>query len=140
MRAPVGQSVLSAVYLAEPSTKVITPYSSAVVVDAQTADGLTASNVAAAATRVPAFLGGVDPQQTPPAFMATGTAASTSSTVADGNRMAFALGAESQSRVDNDLTVAASVQSIVVQSANGDTLADDACYVPTAPPTLRRTR
>jgi len=150
VRTPVGQSVLSAVYLAEPSTMVITPYSSAVVVDAQTAGGLTASNVAAAATRVSAFLGGVDPQQTPPVFMATSTTASTSSTVADGNRMAFALGAESQSRVDNDLTVVASVQSIVAQSANGDTLAachagagnvaadgsliapaDDACYVTT---------
>jgi hypothetical protein len=47
VRAPVGQSVLSAVCLAEPSTMVITPYSSAVVVDAQTAGGLTASNGAA---------------------------------------------------------------------------------------------
>jgi hypothetical protein len=96
VRASVGQTVLSAVYLSEPSTMVITPYSSAVVVDAQTAGGLTASNVAAAATRVSAFLGGIDPQQTPPAFMATGSTGSTGSTtlpVADGNRMAFALGA-----------------------------------------------
>ncbi|MFP3585283.1 hypothetical protein SCB29_16800 [Paraburkholderia sp. SIMBA_055] len=121
--ATVGQTVLSAVYVSEPSTMVITPYSSAVAADAIAAGGLTASNVAAASTRVSAFLGGIDPQQTAPAFVAP---RGTTSAVSDGNRMALALGAESQSRMDNDVSIADSVRSIVAQSAKGDSLA--ACH------------
>ncbi|WP_244139363.1 hypothetical protein [Burkholderia vietnamiensis] len=118
-----GETSLSAVYLNAPSTMVLSPYSSAIVADALAAGALTASNVAAASARVSAFLGGVDPQQTVPAFAAAGA---TLNTVADGNRMAFALGAESQSRTDNGASVATSVQNIVAQSAKGDTLA--ACH------------
>ncbi|TGP40619.1 hypothetical protein EN872_16975, partial [bacterium M00.F.Ca.ET.229.01.1.1] len=93
------------------------------VTDAMAAGGLTASNVAAASARVSAFLGGIDPQQTAPAFVAPGA---TAGALTDGNRMALALGAESQSRADNDTSVAASVQYIVAQAAKGDTLA--ACH------------
>nr|WP_244098191.1 hypothetical protein [Burkholderia ambifaria] len=118
-----GETSLSAVYLSAPSTMVLSPYSSAIVADALAAGALTASNVAAASTRVSAFLGGVDPQQTVPAFVAVGAILNT---IADGNRMAFALGAESQSRTDNGASVATSVQNIVAQSAKGDTLA--ACH------------
>ncbi|TGP46292.1 hypothetical protein EN871_07565 [bacterium M00.F.Ca.ET.228.01.1.1] len=121
--ASAGQSELTAVYVREPSSMVITPYSTAVVTDAMAAGGLTASNVAAASARVSAFLGGIDPQQTAPAFVAPGA---TAGALTDGNRMALALGAESQSRADNDTSVAASVQYIVAQAAKGDTLA--ACH------------
>ncbi|MET3229284.1 UNVERIFIED_ORG: hypothetical protein ABIC54_001458 [Burkholderia sp. 1263] len=121
--ASVDGGTLSAVYVARPSAMLVSAFSSAVVADAQAAGGLTPANIAAAAARVAAFLGGIDPQQTPPAFVAAHTP---TGTVTDGNRMALALGAESQSRGDTGATLAASVQNIVAQSARGDTLA--ACH------------
>lgn len=109
---------LSAVYLSAPSRMSITPYSTAVVTDAQARGGLNRANVTAAASRVSAFLGGIDAQQTLPAYDGTASGSDISPSV----RMAFALGAESQARTDAGLTLAASAQNIATQAANGDTL------------------
>jgi hypothetical protein len=110
---------LDAVYLSAPTTIVVSPYSNAIVIDAIAAGGLSAENIAAASARVNAFVGGIDVQQTVPVY----PPASDGAAVSDGAKMAFALGAESQSRSDNGLAIAASSQAIVDQAANGDTLA-----------------
>jgi len=109
---------LDAVYLSAPSQMVVSPYSNAVVSDARSAGGLTADNIAAAASRVNAFAGNIDVQQTPPTFVATGA----STDVTPGALMALALGAESQSRTSSGLSIAESTANIVAQAANGDTL------------------
>jgi hypothetical protein len=109
---------LDAVYLSAPSQMVVSPYSNAVVSDARSAGGLTADNIAAAASRVNAFAGNIDVQQTPPTFVAPGA----STDVTPGALMALALGAESQSRTSAGLSIAESTANIVAQAANGDTL------------------
>lgn len=109
---------LDAVYMTAPSQMVVSPYSNAVVTDAQAAGGFTSDNVAAALSRVNAFAGNIDVEQTMPTFVATGT----SSGLTPGAKMAFALGAESQSRTSAGLSIAQSTANIVAQSANGDTL------------------
>lgn len=110
--------VLSAVYLSAPSSMSITPFSTAVVVDATANGGLTTANVTAASARINAFLGGIDAHQTLPVYTGVMSSAGVSASV----RMAFALGAESQARTDAGLTLAASVQNIAAQASNGDTL------------------
>ncbi|BAO89888.1 putative lipoprotein [Caballeronia cordobensis] len=109
---------LDAVYLNAPSQMVVSAYSSAIVADARAAGGLVAGNIAAAMSRVNAFAGDIDVQQTTPAFAAAGTA----STVTDGAKMALALGAESESRTADGGSIGESTQDIVAQAANGDTL------------------
>nr|WP_051180539.1 hypothetical protein [Caballeronia insecticola] len=112
---------LDAVYLNAPSQMVVSAYSNAIVADARAAGGLSASNIAAAISRVNAFAGDIDVQQTTPAFVAAGTAG-TAATVTDGAKMSLALGAESESRTASGGTIDASTQNIVAQAANGDTL------------------
>ncbi len=109
---------LDAVYLSAPSQMVVSAYSNAIVADARAAGGLIAGNIAAAMSRVNAFAGDIDVQQTMPALVAAGTA----STVTDGAKMALALGAESESRTADGSSIEASTQDIVAQAANGDTL------------------
>ncbi|GLU33380.1 hypothetical protein WKR88_24950 [Trinickia caryophylli] len=109
---------LSAVYLSTPSRMSITPYSTAVVTDALARGGLNSANVTAAASRVSAFLGGIDAQQTVPVYSGTANG----SDIPAGVRMAFALGAESQARTDAGLALENSAQNIATQAANGDTL------------------
>ncbi|SAL87080.1 putative lipoprotein [Caballeronia arvi] len=109
---------LDAVYLSAPSQMVVSAYSNAIVADARAAGGLVAGNVAAAMSRVNAFAGDIDVQQTTPTFVAAGTASS----VTSGAKMALALGAESESRTADGSTLDASTQDIVAQAANGDTL------------------
>ncbi|CAN7633880.1 hypothetical protein LJR230_004668 [Trinickia sp. LjRoot230] len=110
---------LDAVYLSAPSQMVVSVYSNAVVSDARAAGGLTATNIADARSRVNAFAGNIDVQQTAPAFVSTGTSAA----VTPGAIMALALGAESQSRSSAGISIADSTANIVAQAANGDTLA-----------------
>jgi hypothetical protein len=110
---------LDAVFLSAPSTMIVSAFSNAIVADARAAGGLTSDNVSAAQQRMSGFLGGVDPQQTTPTFVASGATANVSA----GSTMALALGAESQSRTDGSLTIAQSTQNIMAQAANGDTLA-----------------
>ncbi|QGA41505.1 hypothetical protein GAS19_25505 [Burkholderia glumae] len=120
------QGEIDAVYLSAPSQMVVSVYSNAVVAGARAAGGLTSSNVAAAISRVNAFAGDIDVQQTAPAFVTANTAnaASGSTAVSNGAKMALALGAESQSRTSMGGSIADSTQAIVRQSANGDTLAE----------------
>ncbi|MCM2547328.1 hypothetical protein ACVCII_01170 [Burkholderia glumae] len=113
---------IDAVYLSAPSQIIVSVYSNAVVADARAAGGLTPSNVAAAMSRVNAFAGDIDVQQTAPAYV-TANAAGSSGT-SNGAKMALALGAESQSRTSVGISIAASTQAIVSQAANGDTLAE----------------
>ncbi|WP_186144410.1 hypothetical protein [Burkholderia gladioli] len=113
---------INAVYLSAPSQMVVSVYSNAVVADARAAGGLTSSNVAAAMSRVNAFAGGIDVQQTAPAYVTANVAGS--SDISNGAKMALALGAESQSRMSTGMSIADSTQAIVSQSANGDTLAE----------------
>lgn len=117
---------IDAVYLSAPSQMIVSVYSNAVVADARAAGGLTAGNVAAAMSRVNAFAGDIDVQQTAPAFVTANAAgaASRSTGVSNGAKMALALGAESQSRTSAGVSIADSTQAIVSQSANGDTLAE----------------
>ncbi|WP_225936460.1 hypothetical protein [Caballeronia sp. NK8] len=110
---------LDAVYLSAPTQIVVSTYSNAVVADARAAGGLVAGNIAAAMSRVNAFAGDIDVQQTTPAFVTAGT----TSTVTDGAKMSLALGAESESRVADGSSIEASTRNIVTQAANGDTLA-----------------
>jgi hypothetical protein len=109
---------LDAVYLNAPSQMVVSTFSTAIVADARGAGGLNASNIAAAISRVNAFAGDIDVQQTTPTFVAAGTTA----TVSDGAKMSLALGAESESRTASGGTIDTSTQNIVAQAANGDTL------------------
>lgn len=109
---------LNAVYLSAPSQMVVSAYSNAIVTDARAAGGLTPNNVAAAMSRVNAFAGNIDVQQTKPTFVASGA----STAVTPGAIMALALGAESQSRTAAGLSVAESTGNIVAEAANGDTL------------------
>lgn len=109
---------VDAVYLAAPSLMVVSPYSNAIVADARAAGGLTASNVSTAISRVDAFAGNIDVQQTLPTFVAAGSTAN----VTPGATMALALGAESQSRTSTGLSIAGSTANIVAQAANGDSL------------------
>lgn len=110
---------LDAVYLSAPSQAVVSPYSNAVVADANSAGGLTAGHVAAAMSRVNAFAGNVDVEQTVPTFVATGATTG----VTPGALMALALGAESQSRTAAGISIADSTANVVMQAANGDTIA-----------------
>lgn len=110
---------LDAVYLSAPSHAVVSPYSNAVVADANSAGGLTAVNIGAAMSRVNAFAGNIDVEQTVPTFVA----ASASADVTPGALMALALGAESQSRASAGISIADSTANIVAQAAEGDTLA-----------------
>ncbi len=114
---------IDAVYLSAPSQMIVSVYSNAVVADARAAGGLTTGNVAVAMSRVNAFAGDIDVQQTAPAFVTSNTA-SGSADVSNGAKMALALGAESQSRTSTGVSIADSTQNIVSQSANGDTLAE----------------
>lgn len=109
---------LDAVFTSAPSRIVVSPYSNAIVADARSAGGLTSENVAAAISRVNAFAGNIDVEQTMPTFVGMGA----SSGVTPGAIMALALGAESQSRASSGLSVADSTANIVAQAANGDTL------------------
>ena len=109
---------VDAVYLSAPSRMVVSPYSNAVVADARAAGGLTPDNVVAAISRVKAFAGNIDVQQTMPIF----GAANASANPTPGAIMALALGAESQSRTSAGLSIADSTANIVAQAANGDTL------------------
>jgi hypothetical protein len=110
---------LDAVYLSAPSHAVVSVYSNAVVSDANSAGGLTAANIAAAIARVNAFAGNIDVEQTLPTF--TGIGASTD--VTPGALMALALGAESQSRTSAGISIEGSTANVVMQAANGDTIA-----------------
>ncbi|GAB5101245.1 hypothetical protein [Caballeronia sp. HLA56] len=110
---------LDAVYVNAPSQMVVSAYSNAIVADARAAGGLTADNIAAAMSRVNAFAGDIDVQQTTPTFVAAGNSTDTT----DGAKMALALGAESQSRTALAVSVADSTLNIVAQAANGDNLA-----------------
>jgi hypothetical protein len=112
-------SEIDAVYLDAPKQIVVSAYSNAIVADARAAGGLVAGNIVAAMSRVNAFAGDIDVEQTMPAFVAAGT----TSTVTDGAKMSLALGAESESRTADGATIDASTQDIVAQAANGDTLA-----------------
>lgn len=118
-QSPLGAGGLQAVYTSEPAAMVVTPYSSAVVASARAAGGLTASNIASAVSTIGAFMGDIDPEATPPAVLSAGTAASA---IDAANKMALALGAESQSRTDARTDLATSIASIVAQAAAGDTL------------------
>ncbi|WP_198665332.1 hypothetical protein [Paraburkholderia kururiensis] len=111
---------VDAVYLSTPARMVVSPWSNAVVADAVSAGGLTAGNVTAALSRVNAFAGNIDVQQTLPTFVTAGAAAA----MTPGAVMALALGAESQSRTSAGLSIADSTANIVAQAANGDTLAE----------------
>ena len=98
---------------------IVSVYSNAVVADARAAGGLHADNVNAAMSRVNAFAGDIDVQETMP----TRVAVSASGEVSSGAKMSLALGADSESRTGGGHTVTESTGNIVAQAANGDTLA-----------------
>lgn len=117
--AALSDDVLRAAFTTMPATVVISPFSEAIVVDAQANGGLTAANLSDARGRMTAFLNGTDALGTLPATMAAGAPADPR---APGNWMAFALGTESQMRTEYGIDHASAVQAIVGQMENGDTL------------------
>ena len=114
-----GDDALRAAYTTAPSMIVVSPFTEAIVVDAQARGGLNSTNLSDATAKMQAFLNGVDPLTTMPAAVAPGTPVSTPS---NGNWMAFALGVESQMRTEYGIDHATAVQAIVGQAENGDTL------------------
>lgn len=117
--AALADETLRAAYTSAPSTVVVSPFSEAIVADAQANGGLTQGNLADATDRMTAFLKGTDAISTMPTTVAPGMPVSTPT---PGNWMAFALGTESQMRTEYGIDHASAVQAIVGQIENGDTL------------------
>ena len=113
------EDVLRAAFTTAPAAVVVSPFTEAIMVDAQARGGLTPLNLSDATAKMQAFLHGIDPLTTLPATVAPGTPVSTPS---NGNWMAFALGVESQMRTEYGIDHATAVQAIVGQAEDGDTL------------------
>ena len=117
--ASLAENTLRAAYTTTPSAVLVSPFSEAIVADAQANGGLTQANLADASDRMTAFLEGTDALSTMPTTVAAGAPVPVPT---PGNWMAFALGTESQMRTEFGIDHASAVQAIVGQMENGDTL------------------